>query len=192
MERVRLATIWFGGCSGCHMSFLDLDEFLIDLARQGRDRLQPDRRHQGVPGERRCLPDRGRGLQRGAPRDGCTRSAQRTKVVVLVRRLRGDRATCPACATRSAWQRCAVLERAYVELRRRSTRAFPNEPGIVPDAAEARDPAARGHAGGPCSCRAARRPPSASRRCSCRCSSGKSPVLGGGATSSSAEAASKP
>lgn len=32
MERVRLATLWFGGCSGCHMSFLDLDEFLIDLA----------------------------------------------------------------------------------------------------------------------------------------------------------------
>jgi NAD-reducing hydrogenase small subunit len=23
-----------GGCSGCHMSFLDLDEFLIDLAQQ--------------------------------------------------------------------------------------------------------------------------------------------------------------
>jgi NAD-reducing hydrogenase small subunit len=32
MDRVRLATIWLGGCSGCHMSFLDLDEFLIDLA----------------------------------------------------------------------------------------------------------------------------------------------------------------
>ena len=29
--KVRLATIWFGGCSGCHMSFLDLDEFLLDL-----------------------------------------------------------------------------------------------------------------------------------------------------------------
>lgn len=27
----RLATMWLGGCSGCHMSFLDLDEFLIDL-----------------------------------------------------------------------------------------------------------------------------------------------------------------
>jgi NAD-reducing hydrogenase small subunit len=24
--------MWLGGCSGCHMSFLDLDEFLIDLA----------------------------------------------------------------------------------------------------------------------------------------------------------------
>ncbi len=32
--KVRLATVWFGGCSGCHMSFLDLDEFLIDLAEK--------------------------------------------------------------------------------------------------------------------------------------------------------------
>ena len=32
MERLRLATVWLGGCSGCHMSFLDLDEWLLDLA----------------------------------------------------------------------------------------------------------------------------------------------------------------
>lgn len=34
MDRLkpRLATAWLGGCSGCHMSFLDLDERLIDLA----------------------------------------------------------------------------------------------------------------------------------------------------------------
>jgi len=31
MERVRLATTWFGGCSGCHMSFLDLDEWIVEL-----------------------------------------------------------------------------------------------------------------------------------------------------------------
>ena len=30
--KVRLATVWLGGCSGCHMSFLDLDERLIELA----------------------------------------------------------------------------------------------------------------------------------------------------------------
>ncbi len=29
--KARVATVWFGGCSGCHMSFLDLDEFLLDL-----------------------------------------------------------------------------------------------------------------------------------------------------------------
>ncbi|HTW65679.1 MAG TPA: hypothetical protein VME17_13725 [Bryobacteraceae bacterium] len=28
----RFATVWLGGCSGCHMSFLDLDERLIELA----------------------------------------------------------------------------------------------------------------------------------------------------------------
>jgi NAD-reducing hydrogenase small subunit len=33
-KKVRVATIWLSGCSGCHMSFLDLDERLIDLARK--------------------------------------------------------------------------------------------------------------------------------------------------------------
>jgi len=32
--KVRLATIWMDGCSGCHMSFLDIDERLLDLAGQ--------------------------------------------------------------------------------------------------------------------------------------------------------------
>jgi NAD-reducing hydrogenase small subunit len=32
MDRVRLATVWLDGCSGCHMSLLDMDERLVDLA----------------------------------------------------------------------------------------------------------------------------------------------------------------
>jgi NAD-reducing hydrogenase small subunit len=32
MSKVRLATVWLDGCSGCHMSFLDMDERLIELA----------------------------------------------------------------------------------------------------------------------------------------------------------------
>lgn len=31
MERVKLATAWLGGCSGCHMSFLDLDEWIVEF-----------------------------------------------------------------------------------------------------------------------------------------------------------------
>src|SRR6266568_5544778 len=32
MSKLRLATCWLDGCSGCHMSFLDMDERLIELA----------------------------------------------------------------------------------------------------------------------------------------------------------------
>jgi len=32
--KVRVATVWLSGCSGCHMSFLDQDERLIDLAQK--------------------------------------------------------------------------------------------------------------------------------------------------------------
>jgi NAD-reducing hydrogenase small subunit len=31
--KIRVATAWLGGCSGCHMSFLDLDERLIELSK---------------------------------------------------------------------------------------------------------------------------------------------------------------
>jgi NAD-reducing hydrogenase small subunit len=33
MAKVKVATAWLGGCSGCHMSFLDLDELLIELSK---------------------------------------------------------------------------------------------------------------------------------------------------------------
>ena len=32
MRKPNLATVWLAGCSGCHMSFLDLDEWLLELA----------------------------------------------------------------------------------------------------------------------------------------------------------------
>jgi NAD-reducing hydrogenase small subunit len=32
--KVRVATVWLSGCSGCHMSFLDQDERLLDLAKK--------------------------------------------------------------------------------------------------------------------------------------------------------------
>ena len=34
MGKVRLATVWLDGCSGCHMSLLDIDDRLADIAGQ--------------------------------------------------------------------------------------------------------------------------------------------------------------
>jgi len=33
-NKTRVATVWLSGCSGCHMSFLDQDERLIELAEK--------------------------------------------------------------------------------------------------------------------------------------------------------------
>lgn len=34
MTKPTLATVWLDGCSGCHMSFLDLDERLIEIGER--------------------------------------------------------------------------------------------------------------------------------------------------------------
>ncbi len=34
MTKPTLATIWLDGCSGCHMSFLDMDERLLEIAER--------------------------------------------------------------------------------------------------------------------------------------------------------------
>lgn len=32
MNKVKIATVWLSGCAGCHMSLLDIDETLLDIA----------------------------------------------------------------------------------------------------------------------------------------------------------------
>ena len=49
--RLRLATVWLMGCSGCHMAFLDLDEALVTLA----DRY--DIVHSPVLSDRKVFPE---------------------------------------------------------------------------------------------------------------------------------------
>lgn len=34
MKKVRIATTWLDGCSGCHMSLLDIDQQLADIGQQ--------------------------------------------------------------------------------------------------------------------------------------------------------------
>lgn len=34
MKKVKVATVWLDGCSGCHMSLLDMDAAIISLARK--------------------------------------------------------------------------------------------------------------------------------------------------------------
>lgn len=33
MSKKRIGTVWLGGCSGCHMSLLDIDERILEVAK---------------------------------------------------------------------------------------------------------------------------------------------------------------
>jgi NAD-reducing hydrogenase small subunit len=135
MEKLRFATVWLAGCSGCHMSFLDLDEWLFELARHVEIVYSP------VASDAKTYPE---GvdvcLVEGAVANAdnlelALRLRERTRLVVSF----GDCAvTGNVPALRNLWEseqgasRQAVLERGYVELADTGAQ-HPHAPGIVPE-----------------------------------------------------------
>jgi NAD-reducing hydrogenase small subunit len=120
MDRLKIATVWLGGCSGCHMSFLDLDEWLIDLHGKAEVVFSPIVDTKEYPEGAVCNEDH---------LELVHKIRQRTRVVVSF----GDCAiTGNVTAMRNALGRAEpVLQRAYVEEADLNPR-IPAEPGIVP------------------------------------------------------------
>ena len=67
MSKVRLATVWLDGCSGCHMSLLDMDEALIALAEKVDFVYSPLVDAKTFPADVDITLGRGRRQQRGRP-----------------------------------------------------------------------------------------------------------------------------
>jgi NAD-reducing hydrogenase small subunit len=51
VTKPRIATVWLDGCSGCHMSFLDLDERLLDIFERADLVYSPIVDHKDFPEE---------------------------------------------------------------------------------------------------------------------------------------------
>jgi NAD-reducing hydrogenase small subunit len=130
MDKVRLATVWLAGCSGCHMSFLDLDEWLIDLAQQVEVVYSP------VGSDIKHYPDQvDVCLVEGAIANEDNLELihlvrQRTKILISF----GD---CAVTANVPGMRNLLkgtdpVLKRAYLELSDHSPQ-LPHAPGIVPE-----------------------------------------------------------
>ncbi|HEV2208020.1 MAG TPA: oxidoreductase [Verrucomicrobiae bacterium] len=131
---LRLATVWLGGCSGCHMSFLDLDEFLIELAARVELVYSPVMDVKEYPQNVDvCLVEGAVCNQDNL--ELIRRIRQRTKVVVAF----GDcaiTANVPALRNELGLKNGeSVLQRAYVE-GAQSNPTVPREPGIVPELLE--------------------------------------------------------
>ena len=113
MDRLRLATVWLGGCSGCHMSFLDLDEWLIDLAGRSMSSSARSSTSRSIRRTWMSSWSKARSPTRSNLRNDPARSA-RAPSAGRLRRLRGhrqrDRPAQPA--RRRPGSACARLSRA--------------------------------------------------------------------------------
>ena len=128
--RLRLATVWFGGCSGCHMSFLDLDEFLLELAAKAELVFSPVMDVKEYPENVDvCLIEGA--ICNEDNLELLHKVRKRTKVLVSF----GDcavTANVPAIRNQLGLNNAeSVLQRAYVETAQPNP-GVPKAPGIVP------------------------------------------------------------
>ncbi|MEO1095275.1 MAG: oxidoreductase [Cyanobacteria bacterium J06638_28] len=130
MDKIKFATVWLAGCSGCHMSFLDLDEFLIELATQVDVVFSP------VGCDLKDYPD---GVDVCLV-EGAIANEENLELAFEIRRKTktlisfGDcavTANVPAMRNMMGGGAEPVLKRAYLELADENPH-LPNAPGIVP------------------------------------------------------------
>ncbi|MDJ0573861.1 MAG: oxidoreductase [Xenococcaceae cyanobacterium MO_234.B1] len=129
MTKIKLATVWLAGCSGCHMSFLDLDEWLFDLAEKVDVVYSPIADVKEYPeGVDVCLVEGA--ISNEENLEFIHQVRERTKFLISF----GDCAvTANVPAMRNMLGKADhVLRRAYLELGE-VTPQFPHEPGIVPE-----------------------------------------------------------
>lgn len=132
-RKPRLATVWLAGCSGCHMSFLDLDEWLLELAELAEIVYSP------VASDRKKYPnDVDIALVEGA--------VANTDNLELLHQVRANTRTlvsfgdCAITANIPGMRNMLrgsdpVLRRSYLELAD-SSGQLPHAPGIVPELLE--------------------------------------------------------
>ena len=128
MERLKLATVWLGGCSGCHMSFLDLDEWLLELVKLADIVYSPVVDTKEFPeGVDVTLVEGAVANEENL--EMLLKIRKRSKVVISF----GDCAiTGNVTSLRNPLgSKSKVLERSYVELAD-ANKGFPGEPGILP------------------------------------------------------------
>jgi NAD-reducing hydrogenase small subunit len=128
MEKIKLATVWLAGCSGCHMSFLDLDEWLLELSQKVQIVYSPIADIKEYPeGVDVCLVEGA--IANTENLELIHKIRQRTRFVISF----GDCAvTANVPAMRNMLGKAeSVLKRSYLELGD-ITPQLPNEPGIIP------------------------------------------------------------
>ncbi|WP_255108305.1 oxidoreductase [Synechococcus sp. RedBA-s] len=133
LPKLRLATVWLAGCSGCHMSFLDLDEWLIELAPRIEMVFSP------IASDTKTYPE----AVDVALVEGGVGNSDNLALIYQVRqrsRLLVSFGDCAITANVPGLRNplagpAAVLDRSYLELADGSAQ-WPHAPGLVPELLE--------------------------------------------------------
>lgn len=110
-RKVKVATVWLSGCSGCHTSFLDQDEKLVDLAKAIQIVYSPIADVKEFPENVDVTLIEG-AIANEEQLENLLKVRERTKVLIAL----GDCAvTGNVTALRNSWDNsdAEVLERAY-------------------------------------------------------------------------------
>jgi NAD-reducing hydrogenase small subunit len=122
MTRKKIATIWLGGCSGCHMSLLDIDERLLDVAQLADIVKSPVVDQKSFPAVDITLVEGAIANQEHLEEIHTIR--QRSRVLVAF----GDCAvTANVPAMRNPWNKDLVLRHSYIDLPSNTGGLVPNQ-----------------------------------------------------------------
>jgi len=120
--KIRIATVWLCGCAGCHMSVLDLDERLIELARVADLTMSPVTDLKDVPPVDLAL------IEGGVANDDNLRYLQRFRAQAKVLVSLGDCAGFGCVPMlRNAFATQDVLDRAYALTESTASGAVPQD-----------------------------------------------------------------
>lgn len=127
MEKVKIATSWLDVCAGCHMSLLDIDEAIIDLANAVEFTRSPLT-------DIKEFPEVDVGIISGAigntdQEEEAKELRQKCKILVVL----GDCACFGGIPSmRNAFSKEEVLRRVYIETESTKDGKIPTSPEIPP------------------------------------------------------------
>ncbi len=128
MAKVKIASDWLAGCSGCHMSLLDMDERLLALLERAELRATPitDLKHPDKEGVDVGILEGC--VNNSATEHVCRQMRSRCKVLVAL----GDCAVFGGVPTmRNACSTADALRRAYQESESTVDGKIPRHPDIA-------------------------------------------------------------
>ena len=124
-EKIKIGTMWLGGCSGCHLSIADLHEALLDVMELADFEFSPvlmDTKYDEIP-ELDVVIIEG-GIVNDENREFAEELREKAKFVISY-------GTCAVYGgipgLRNLWDKEEVIEEAYI-----NSITTPNEEGVIP------------------------------------------------------------